>query len=288
MLTLLVAANLPDVDVLAYWDGPLADLAFRRGWTHGIPALLVWPFLLTGAVCLLDRVLRRARPSLPALRAREVLRLSAVGIVSHPILDTLNTYGVRWLMPFDGRWFYGDTLFIADPWMWLLLGLGVALSGGERRWVARLGLAAASAYVLGMVGLALAGRRLATAELTAMGGGRVERLLVSPLFADPFTRRIVAREEDGYHTATFHFFARPHLDRSSVRSYPAPGADDPALLAAAGTVAGRRFLGWARFPMMEVEHGPNGTVVHLVDLRYRERPGPGFAAVSIPLSVTPR
>jgi hypothetical protein len=29
------------VDVLAYWDGPLGDLAFRRGWTHGIPALFV-------------------------------------------------------------------------------------------------------------------------------------------------------------------------------------------------------------------------------------------------------
>jgi inner membrane protein len=272
---------------VAYWDGPLGDLAFRRGWTHGIPALLVWPFLLTGAVCLLDRVLRRARPSLPALRAREVLRLSAVGIVSHPVLDTLNTYGVRWLMPFDGRWFYGDTLFIADPWMWLLLGLGLALSGGERHWAARVGLAAASAYVLAMVGLALAGRRLAAAELVAMGGP-VDRLLVSPLAADPFTRRVVARQGDGYRTATFHFLPGPHLDRSSVRRFPAPGPDDPGLLAASRTVVGRRFLGWARFPMAEVEYRSGGTVVHLIDLRYRERPGPGFAAVSIPLPVNPR
>jgi inner membrane protein len=275
------------VDVLAYWDGPLGDLAFRRGWTHGIPALLVWPLLLTGAICLLDRVLRRARPSLPALRAREVLRLSAAGIVSHPVLDTLNTYGVRWLMPFDGRWSYGDTLFIADPWMWLLLGLGLALSGGERHWVARLGLAAASAYVLMMVGLALAGRRLAAAELVAMGGP-VDQLLVSPLFADPFTRRIVARQANSYRTGTFHFFPRPHVDRSSVRSFPAPSPDDSALLGATRSVAGRRFLAWARFPMAEVEHGPDGTVVHLIDLRYRERPGPGFAAVSIFLPATPR
>ena len=35
--TLLIGANLPDIDVLAYLDGPAADLAFRRGWTHGIP-----------------------------------------------------------------------------------------------------------------------------------------------------------------------------------------------------------------------------------------------------------
>jgi inner membrane protein len=29
-------------------------------------------------------------------------------------------------MPFDGRWFYGDAVFIIDPWLWLLLG-GAAL-----------------------------------------------------------------------------------------------------------------------------------------------------------------
>ena len=60
-LTLLVGANLPDVDVLSYLDGPLAELQFRRGWTHGILALAVWPLLLTGAIILLDRLMRRLR-----------------------------------------------------------------------------------------------------------------------------------------------------------------------------------------------------------------------------------
>ena len=139
-LTLLIGANLPDVDVVSHWDGPLGDLAFRRGWTHGIPALLVWPFVLTGTILLLDRFARRFLHIVPALNPREVLRLSAIAITSHPILDTLNTYGVRWLMPFDGRWFYGDTLFIVDPWMWLLLGLGLGFSRGGRHRAARLGL----------------------------------------------------------------------------------------------------------------------------------------------------
>jgi inner membrane protein len=29
---------------------------------------------------------------------------------------------MRWLMPLDGTWFYGDVLFILDPWIWLVLG----------------------------------------------------------------------------------------------------------------------------------------------------------------------
>ena len=287
-LTLLIGANLPDVDVVSYWDGPLGDLAFRRGWTHGIPALLVWPFVLTGTILLLDRFAWRFLHIVLPLNPRELLRLSAIAITSHPILDTLNTYGVRWLMPFDGRWFYGDTLFIVDPWMWLLLGLGLGLSRGGRHRAARLGLAAAAAYVLVMVGVAVAGRRLASAELAEMGGGAVQQLLVAPAPADPFTRRVVARQADGYRTATFHWLRRPHIDRSSVRRFPAPNPDDAALVAAARTVPGRRFLGWARFPMVQLERRAEGDEVHLVDLRYRESAGPGFAAVSVPLPATPR
>jgi inner membrane protein len=133
-VTLLIGANLPDVDVLAYLDGPLADLQFRRGWTHGVLALALWPFLLTGAVLLLDRVVRGlTHASLPSpVRPGQVLRLATIAVLSHPILDTLNTYGVRWLMPLSGRWFYGDTLFIVDPWVWLALGTGVLLAGRAR------------------------------------------------------------------------------------------------------------------------------------------------------------
>ena len=120
--------------MLAYLDGPAADLSFRRGWTHGIPALLVLPFVLTGAMLLLDRAVRRARHAvLPSgVRPSQVLLLAAISILTHPILDTLNTYGVRWLMPVRGDWFYGDTLFIVDPWLWLILALGVASSGARR------------------------------------------------------------------------------------------------------------------------------------------------------------
>ena len=39
--TLLIGANLPDLDVLAYLDGPFAALEWRRGWSHGVVALAV-------------------------------------------------------------------------------------------------------------------------------------------------------------------------------------------------------------------------------------------------------
>jgi len=39
---------------------------------------------------------------------------------------------------------------------------------------------------------------------------------------------------------------------------------------------------------VEVERTAGGQVVHLIDLRYREQPGSGFATVAIPLPATPK
>lgn len=120
---LLMGANAPDVDVLAGFGPDQAALAFRRGWTHGVLALAIWPFLLTGVLLAWDRWVRRRRdPIAPSARAAPLLALSALAVITHPTLDWVNNYGMRWLMPFDGRWFYGDALFVIDPWIWLTLG----------------------------------------------------------------------------------------------------------------------------------------------------------------------
>src|SRR5690606_3922380 len=57
-----------------------------------------------------------------------LLALSYLATLTHPLLDWLNTYGIRLLMPLSDRWFYGDALFIIDPWMWLLAGASVVLA----------------------------------------------------------------------------------------------------------------------------------------------------------------
>ena len=114
---LVIGANLPDVDAITYFVSSDLALFFRRGWTHGIPAIVILPLILAVALVLLDRILGRRQADF-----RMLYFLSLLGVATHPSLDWLNTYGMRWLMPFDGSWFRGDTLFILDPWMWLMLG----------------------------------------------------------------------------------------------------------------------------------------------------------------------
>jgi inner membrane protein len=278
------------VDVLAYFWGPAADLAFRRGWTHGILALVLWPFALTGAMLLVHRGFGRARRASPpsGLVPGQLLFLSSVAILSHPILDTLNTYGMRWLMPFSGRWFYGDTLFIVDPWLWLALGLGVMLSRPRRGNTrpARVALWLSFAYVVALAASGLAARRIAGPAIEAMSGEAVERLMVSPFPVNPFVRSVVAEQPEVYRTARFRWLAQGHLDPASVRIFPKGRTDHPAVQAAAATTEGRRYLGWARFPAFQVEPAGRGDfVVRIVDLRYGDPPGAPIGSVSIPVTL---
>ena len=126
--TLIIGANLPDIDIVAMFWSFDHSLYYRRGWTHGILAMLLLPLMLVGAIALWHRWRGRRVQSDESFRPSALLALAFLAICTHPFLDWLNTYGVRLLMPFDERWFYGDTLFIIDPWLWLLAAAGVVIA----------------------------------------------------------------------------------------------------------------------------------------------------------------
>lgn len=119
---LLIGVMVPDIDGLIFLD-EYASLAHRRGLTHGIAALIVLPLLVTSLLLFWDKWVRRRRnPDARPAQAGQLFLLTALGVSFHLFFDWLNNYGVRLLMPFDDRWFYGDALFIIDPWLWLMLG----------------------------------------------------------------------------------------------------------------------------------------------------------------------
>ncbi|MEJ2215340.1 MAG: metal-dependent hydrolase [Gemmatimonadota bacterium] len=166
----VLAANAPDIDVFSALKGQYAELAFRRGWTHGVLAWVVLPFAVWGLVLAWDRWVRRRRhPGAPPVEPKVLLVLAFAGVLTHPFLDWLNTYGIRLFMPFSGRWFYGDAVFIVDPWIWLIAGGALFLTTENRRelwgWAVFAALAAAlllvvpqvprSAKIFWLAGLAL-------------------------------------------------------------------------------------------------------------------------------------
>lgn len=136
MPTLIIAANIPDIDAVATLLGGHQHLAIRRGITHGPIAMLLLPVVLWGIMLWFDRwqAKRGKRPDkrLPVHKGW-LLALAYIGCLSHPLFDWFNSYGIRLLEPFSSQWFYGDTLFIIDPWLWAALIGGIWLSRRRER-----------------------------------------------------------------------------------------------------------------------------------------------------------
>jgi inner membrane protein len=121
--TLLVSSNLPDIDNLMWVRGPAAALEHHRGLTHSFAGLAALALGLTLVLIFLDHAFRLRRdPFLRPIRPVRTFGVAYVGGLGHMLMDLTNTYGVRLLMPFSDRWFYGDLAFIVDPWIWLILG----------------------------------------------------------------------------------------------------------------------------------------------------------------------
>ena len=305
--TLLISANLPDIDVIAHVAGSDTSLYFRRGWSHGVLALILLPVILTGLIWLWHRWRSQASSAHPVFRPAAVLGLSYIGVISHLLLDWMNTYGVRLLMPFDDRWFYGDTLFIIDPWFWLLAAVGVVLACSRRM-----------SAIAGWVLLAsLASVLILTSDLAPTGvkllwlvGVAAVVALRWPGFraklAQSVTRAglaaLVVYVGAAYGMARFaeSTLANQYPEADTVQANPMPGqphahrmvvaedghyhihkpdgetlsverrAPDAVVRQAMADESVRGFMEWTRFPYWEVEETETGWVVHFNDLRYVE------------------
>ncbi len=134
MLASIIAANLPDFEVLVLWPPPLGDkaayLMHHRGWSHSLVGIAAEVVAFTGLLWLLARW-RRTAGWFAGFTPTRGLAVAVLGAYSHLFLDWWNSYGVRLFYPWDKTWYYGDLVFIVDPWVWLMLG--GALVCGTRR-----------------------------------------------------------------------------------------------------------------------------------------------------------
>jgi inner membrane protein len=264
---LMISANIPDLDVLVFATDT-SPVSFRRGWTHGIVAQIALPILLTAAFGLLDRRRPRRHDDAQPFRIGWLLLLSYVGVYSHVFLDYLNNYGVRLLTPFDWRWFYGDAVFIIDPWLWLVLGLGVFLARRRQApaW-SRYALVVASIYIATMLTSARVARGIVDAQWTSAHGARPRALMVGPTFVSPMTRDVIVDAGDHYERGSFSWpstldLSPEHIPKNDERPEVAGARDDPRV---------RALLVWARFPFWIVEPVEGGTRVTVIDARFMAR-----------------
>ncbi len=130
----VLAANSPDSDIIV---GLTTDrwnyLHHHRGITHSIVGVITLAVVVPTLVFAIERGWAAFRHRQSKTRYRGLLIASAIATATHPLMDWTNNYGVRPFLPWSGRWFYGDLVFIVDPYIWLIVG-GAAFLATSNRW----------------------------------------------------------------------------------------------------------------------------------------------------------
>jgi inner membrane protein len=287
-LTLTLAAEAPDLDVLGRLRGPAFAFAHHRGFTHSFLGTPIMAAVVVGFVYLVWRLRGRKtnNPDLPPRWGLLFLYACLAGF-SHILLDFTNNYGVRPYWPFVEKWYSWDIVFIFEPVMFglLLLGLivpaffglidsemGVRQRGPRGRLAAILALVA----VVAMWGVRDFEHRRAVRALGARTYEGADPLRVSayPTIVDPFHWYGVVE------TRTFFVLApvnslQPEVDpegRLEIRYKP---EETPVTLAAKKSYLGSVYMDWAQYPITGTEAIPppeGGYLVHFQDLRFVQLP----------------
>ncbi len=126
LLSAVLANNLPDHDFIYQFlfrpsaNPKLGALLYHRGYTHSIGGLIaqgvIFPLIFFLAVRFFLRKQNIKTTTLALISFN-----AALGCLLHFTFDGLNQYGVMSRWPILSEWYYGDALFIIEPWLWVTL-----------------------------------------------------------------------------------------------------------------------------------------------------------------------
>jgi inner membrane protein len=294
-LTLTLAAEAPDLDVLSRFGGSAFGFNHHRGFTHSLLGVPLVAAAVVAFVYLIWRIRgRKTRdPNLPP-RWELLFLFGCLAGLSHLLLDFTNNYGVRPFWPFSERWYSWDIVFIFEPIIFVALLLGLIVPGlfslvneeiGVRRNSlprGRLAAALALLAVFACWGCRDFEHRRAVAALRSRSYQGADALRVSayPEMTNPFRWYGV--------TETANFFATmnvvsmtansmsPEVDPEGNMQIHYKPEETPVTLAAKKTYLGRVYLSWAQYPLVESEEAASDSVasaraayiVRFRDLRY--------------------
>lgn len=251
-LLLMLAANIPDSDILAATGGSFNYFQYHRGITHAIAMAPVMALLPALFVCAINRSMR-------GWKAAYVL--SFIGVASHLLLDWTNAYGVRYFLPFSSQWFRLDLNSLIDLWIWGVLFLAAVGPLVARLVSAEIGAKAGPGRGLAIFALAffliydsgkyfVHQRAVDTLNSRIYQGGPPIRVGAFPISAgNPFLwSGWIERPELVMH------FSMNLLDdfdptAGTILYKPQPG---PAIMAARQAFTVRKFLEFAQFPLWRV------------------------------------
>lgn len=271
----VIAANLPDLDIVSGVNGSLCYLAHHRGFTH---ALFWAPLLALAALPLWWLLARKEQPGKRQWAGAYLVALAA--ILSHLGLDFLNIYGIRLQLPFSAAWPRLDLVNIVDVWIWAILlicTLGPMLArlvyseigarGATGRGMAITGLVLMVAYLFGRA--ELHARAVETLQSRLYEKEQPRLTVALPGAANPWQWTGVVETNSAWHVLPLNLLARD-FDPDAGRVFYKPDISR-VRAAVLGTETARVYLNFSQCPLWRVTPvtTPEGaSLVHIYDLRF--------------------
>jgi len=285
---LLLSGLAADLDWLSLAGGARAFLHGHRTATHSLTG--------TAAIALATAAAfwwpGRKHPAAP-IRFLPALAVASAGASGHLLMDLANSYGVKLWWPVRQTWSAWDLAHSIDPWVLILLLLGLLLPGlfrliseeiGARpkQRGAQRGAVVALALVLVYMGArwTLHDRALEVLRSRVYHGETPLAIGAFPTGASPLTWSGVVETDNALLQLEIPLGPGGVFDpdRSRTLFKPEPS---PALDAARKSEVAEEFLQFARFPQASVEKTAVGYYVELRDLRFASHPGGGTGFVAV-------
>jgi membrane-bound metal-dependent hydrolase YbcI (DUF457 family) len=284
---LVVAGVAADLDFLSYFGGPSAYLRLHRAVLHSV----LGSFLLVCVVALVFWVLARriaaknSALNLPHVGFFPAVVVCGVGVVVHVLFDLASGIGVRLLWPFRGKWSAWDLVSTLDPWILVVLVLGLALPEvlrlvgeeiGERKRGPRGRLAGIVTLLLLLTyfGARAGLHSRAVDELNAREYHGAPPLAAGafPSSISPLAWHGVVSTDNDIEVIELSLDSGARYDPDRAVRYYKP-EDSAALEVGQNTMAAKTFLRYARFPLASLERDDEGYRFMLRDLRFATSDG---------------
>lgn len=113
----IVGSLVPDVDTVLKLRNNAVYIRHHRGITHSIPAVLLWPLIITVLLAIF----------LPGIDFMHVWAWTFLAVFLHVFVDIFNSYGTQALRPFSKRWVAIGVINTFDPIIFILHVIAITI-----------------------------------------------------------------------------------------------------------------------------------------------------------------
>jgi inner membrane protein len=257
----IVGSQAPDLDTLLKLRNNAQYIRNHRGITHSIPAILLWPLVITSCIIMFH----------PYVSFLHIWIWTFVAVILHVFVDIFNAYGTQALRPFSHKWIALGVINTFDPFIFFSHITGIII------WQLGFHPGLTFSFVFGVIAIYYVVRYRMKIVVTKA----VERIIpdVTEINISPTIRfnqwHVAVKSKEYFHV--IRVINEEIIIQDTFDRVPIPHS--PVINAAREDKNVAAFLSFSPVYRWEIEEYSDYFEVRFIDLRYRSKGYYPFVAV---------